>query len=285
VFEVRILSLASDGVVGVGILRLRFCFTSRSKILAQDDRAFMTWVKICGMTNLEDALVAVDAGADAVGFVFYEKSPRYVTVEMAREIVEKLPESVEKIGVCVNGEAVDPFDALSGAGLTGVQTYPSMAVSAGADRLKAVSASSLRPRAKFLMALPMNLFGKDEGEVQNTAADFANCGKTLAEFSSRSQGLLDTFVLDSGDLRQPGGTGKAFDWKRALPMVEGMRQGGLKLVVAGGLNPDNVGEAMGILQPWGVDVVSGVEASPGKKDPEKVRAFVRAVREMDRRVS
>lgn len=245
----------------------------------------MTWVKICGMTNLDDALVAVEVGADAVGFVFYEKSPRCVTVETAREIAEKLPERVDKIGVCVNGETVDPFDALRGAGLTGVQTYPSMSGSAGANGLKAVSASSLRPGVKFLMALPMNLFGKDEAAVQNTPADFAHCGKILVEFSARSHGLLDTFVLDSGDLRQPGGTGKAFDWKRAVPLVEGMRMGGLKLVVAGGLNPDNVGEAMGILHPWGVDVVSGVEALPGKKDPDKVRAFVRAVREYDRKVS
>jgi phosphoribosylanthranilate isomerase len=155
---------------------------------------------------------------------------------------------------------------------------------AGDNSLKAVSASSLRPGVKFLMALPMNLFGKDEGEAQSTSADLAHCGKILAEFSARSHGLLDTFVLDSGDLRQPGGTGKVFDWTRAVPIVEGMRMGGLKLVVAGGLTPDNVGEAMGILHPWGVDVVSGVEASPGKKDPDKVRAFVRAVREMDRRV-
>jgi phosphoribosylanthranilate isomerase len=244
----------------------------------------MTWVKICGTTNLEDALAAVDAGADAVGFVFYEKSPRYVTVETARNIGEKLPERVDKIGVCVNGETVDPFDALRGAELTGVQTYPSMGGGAGDNSLKAVSASSLRPGVKLLMALPMNLFSKDEGEAQNTSADLAHCGKILGEFSARSHGLLDTFVLDSGDLRQPGGTGKAFDWKRAVPMVEVMRMGGLKLVVAGGLTPDNVGKAMGILHPWGVDVVSGVEASPGKKDPDKVRAFVRAVREMDRRV-
>jgi phosphoribosylanthranilate isomerase len=250
--------------------------------MAAVSHVLMTWVKICGMTNLEDALVAVEAGADAVGFVFYEKSPRFVTVETARDIVEKLPESVDKIGVCVSGETVDPIDALRDAGLTGVQTYPSMGGGSGASGFKAVSASSLGPRVKFLMALPMNLFGKAEGEVRNTSADYANCGKTLAEFSARSQGLLDTFVLDSGDLRQPGGTGTAFDWKRAVPMAEGMRLDGLKLVVAGGLNPENVGEAMGILQPWGVDVVSGVEASPGKKDPQKVRAFVRAVRETDR---
>ena len=89
-------------------------------------------------------------------------------------------------------------------------------------------------------------------------------------------------MLDSGDLRLPGGTGKSFDWEKAVPIAEGMLQGGVKLVVAGGLTPENVGEAMAILKPWGVDVVSGVEARPGKKDPEKVRAFVRAVRDAER---
>src|SRR5215831_544820 len=83
----------------------------------------MTWVKICGMTNLEDALVAVEAGADAVGFVFYEKSPRNISVEAAREIVEKLPENVEKIGVFVLGSGPDPHKAMFGARLTGAQHY------------------------------------------------------------------------------------------------------------------------------------------------------------------
>jgi len=89
--------------------------------------------------------------------------------------------------------------------------------------------------------------------------------------------------LDSGNLRQPGGTGHPFDWKKARGLAEGVRKEGLKLVVAGGLTPENVGEAIEILRPWGVDVVSGVEARPGKKDAEKVRAFVKAVREMDRK--
>ena len=81
----------------------------------------------------------------------------------------------------------------------------------------------------------------------------------------------------------PGGTGKKFSWEKAVPIAKGMRRAGLKLVVAGGLNAKNVSEAIGILKPWGVDVVSGVEARPGKKDAEKVRAFVRAVRETDRK--
>jgi phosphoribosylanthranilate isomerase len=241
----------------------------------------MTWIKICGTTNLEDALVAVEAGADAVGFVFYDKSPRNISVEAARAIAEKLPEHVEKVGVFVGSE-VDPFDVLFAAGLTGLQTYPSLERGAQPSSPIPVGVSCIPERARFLMALPMNLVGTDEGQIQQLAAHFAECGKTFAELASLSQGLMDTFVLDSGDLRQPGGTGKTFDWKKAVPIKEGMCQGGVKLVVAGGLTPENVGEAIGILKPWGVDVASGVEASPGKKDPEKVRAFVKAVRAADK---
>jgi phosphoribosylanthranilate isomerase len=237
------------------------------------------------MTNLEDALAAVEAGADAVGFVFYEKSPRKISVNAAREIVEKLPEGVEKIGVFVNGDLVQPLDVTRHAGLTGMQTYPPGGGGARGGGLTAVKVSSLPSRLRLLISLPMNLLGENEGQTQRLSADWANAGKTLAEFAGLSQGLLDTFVLDSGDLRQPGGTGKTFDWKKAVPIAEGMRQGGVKLVVAGGLTSENVGEAIRVLSPWGVDVSSGVEAQPGKKDPEKVRAFIRAVREIDRKNS
>jgi len=242
----------------------------------------MTWVKICGMTNLEDALTAVAAGADAVGFVFYEKSPRNITVAAARAIVEKLPEDVEKVGVFVHGGELNPLDVLLEARLTGTQTY--FAVGNGAERnggVNAIGASLLPKRARFLMALPMKLFGEDEDRIRTLASDFAKWGKKLSQGSLLSDGLMDTFVLDSGDLQTPGGTGKTFDWGKAEPIAQGMRQGGVKLVVAGGLTPENVAEAIGILKPWGVDVVSGVEARPGKKDPEKVRAFVKAVREAD----
>jgi phosphoribosylanthranilate isomerase len=241
----------------------------------------MTWIKICGMTNLEDALVAVEAGADAVGFVFYEKSPRNVSPEVARKIVEKLPEHVEKIGVFV-GDPSGSLEVVSRTGLTGLQSYPSATDGAPGNVFKAVRVSGLPRRPRVLVSLSMRLIGENEHQTGKLETDYASCGKTLAEFSSLSQGLLETFVLDSGDLRAPGGTGKAFDWKKAVPIAEEMRQGGVKLVVAGGLTAENVSEAIAILKPWGVDVVSGVEARPGKKDPEKVRAFVQAVRAADK---
>jgi phosphoribosylanthranilate isomerase len=244
----------------------------------------MTWVKICGMTNLEDALVAVEAGADAVGFVFYEKSPRCVTVESAREICSKLPESVEKIGVFVGADD-DPIDVLLQSGLTGTQCYFSAEGVAGSNAShRATGRDCLPSRFRSLMAFPMSLFGEDVSEVERALTGFAESRKKMPQGVSIPEGVLDTFLLDSGNLRQPGGTGHTFDWKRTRRLAEGMRNNGLRLVVAGGLTPENVGEAIETLQPWGVDVVSGVEAAPGKKDPEKVRAFVKAVREMDRKV-
>jgi phosphoribosylanthranilate isomerase len=241
----------------------------------------MTWVKICGMTNLEDALVAVDAGADAVGFVFYEKSPRYVSVETAREIVARLPESVEKIGVFV-GEHANWIETLLRVRLTGTQVYFTGKASDGTGKgAKAIGIDLLPTKFRSIMAFPISLFQDPAAEISSMAVQFGGSKKRLEK--PIPEGLFDTFLLDSGSVQQPGGTGKSFDWLKAGPISESMRTNGLNLVVAGGLRPDNVGEAIEILKPWGVDVASGVEAHPGKKDPQKVRAFVRAVREMDKK--
>jgi phosphoribosylanthranilate isomerase len=231
----------------------------------------MTWVKICGMTSLEDALTAVEAGADAVGFVFYEKSPRNITVEAAREIVEKLPESVEKIGVFV-GQTAETVHQVSGrAKLTVAQTYPDFRnpLSIPNDRfLEMVS-------TRVIVALPASQLQHEESDDPNVIAGF----RVSNGFRDRVAAVL----LDSGNSDRPGGTGKMFDWSSAAPVTDLVGRAGLRLIVAGGLTPGSVGDAMRALSPWGVDVASGVEARPGKKDPEKVRAFVKAVREMDRR--
>lgn len=217
----------------------------------------MTWVKICGMTNLEDALVAVDAGADAVGFVFYEKSPRCVNVETAREICQKLPKGVEKVGVFVNQQEDRICSIAEKSGITAVQMHGD-----NEDPHVADLVIKLRPQTKVLAAVSMQ---------------HPNPGGWALQWHPDS---VAAFLVDSGN----GGTGKTFDWQAATPLLNEIR--GLRpIVLAGGLNASNVSEAIEILQPWGVDVVSGVEASPGKKDPEKVRAFVRAVREADRKVS
>ncbi len=244
-----------------------------TKGLKTTDNCLMTWVKICGMTNLEDALLAVDVGADAVGFVFYEKSPRCVTVETVREIVEKLPESVEKVGVFVGKTAETVREVTEKAGLTLAQIYPDFR-----DPLSIPTDSFLRGiRPRVIVALPASQLQHNESDNPDLITGF----RVSAEFRDRIAAVL----LDSGSPGRPGGTGKEFDWQSVVPMTDLMGQIGMKLIVAGGLRPGNVQDAIEILKPWGVDVVTGVEASPGKKDPEKVRAFVRAVCEMDRKAS
>jgi phosphoribosylanthranilate isomerase len=232
-----------------------------ARILRQRTTGFMTWVKICGMTNLADALVAVEAGADAVGFVFYEKSPRCVSVDAAREIVGKLPESVEKVGVFVNEVEDTLCDVADRAGLTAVQMHGDNEDPHVADLVVAK-----RPELKILAAISM-LQESPEGWATMWRPD-----------------VIHAFLVDSGDSSNPGGTGQTFDWHKSGPTLENIKKLG-RVVAAGGLSPGNVTEAVGILKPWGVDVVSGVEARPGKKDAEKVRAFVRAVRKMDRKTS
>jgi phosphoribosylanthranilate isomerase len=243
----------------------------------------MTWVKICGITNLEDALVAAEAGADAVGFVFYEKSPRKVSVEAAREIVEKLPEDVEKVGVFVGHSVDDAADVIISVGLTAIQHYPFSEIGSGADHQKATGSSIFPRPIKYFIAFPADFFLADPDRISGLASNFAHLRDDIAGRPPTRKGYLETFFLDSGGLQNPGGTGKSFDWEKAVPIADGLRLGGLKFVIAGGLRPENVKEAIGILQPWGVDVASGVEVRPGKKDPEKVQAFVRAVREIDRK--
>ena len=219
----------------------------------------MTWVKICGMTNLEDALVAVDAGADAVGFVFYERSPRYVTVETARAIVEKLPERVEKVGVFVGTTLEAIAEVSQRCRLTVAQTYPRESLALTDDSLRDFP----------LRVIPAISAGEvDENEMSGFYVSHDARDRVVA------------VLVDSGNSERPGGTGEKFDWQEMAVLARGI---GLRLVVAGGLTPENVAEAIGILRPWGVDVASGVEMRPGKKDPEKVREFVRAVREADRK--
>lgn len=225
----------------------------------------MTWVKICGMTNLDDALTAVDAGADAVGFVFYEKSPRNISVEAAREISSKLPDGVERVGVFVDLDTEKIRKVVHDAALSAVQLHGSRSMkSVWRDRWDApeyVGASKLIPMIHG-DSLKEGGFLIGEAAIHNIFA----------------------ILLDSNTDGIAGGTGAAFDWQATYEMVQALTLT-VPIIVAGGLNPINVGKAIKLLQPFGVDVVSGVEARPGKKDPEKVRAFVKAVRDADRKAS
>jgi phosphoribosylanthranilate isomerase len=196
-----------------------------------------------------------------VGFVFYEKSPRCVSVETAREIVEKLPESVEKVGVFVGGPSEDIADAIRRCGLTIAQIYPRESFALTDEFFRDFP-------FRVIPAISTGLMGQDEIAGFHLAND--------------ARDKLVAALIDSGNSERPGGTGETFDWRKMAGLSEGI---GLELVLAGGLNAENVGDAIAVLKPWGVDVASGVEARPGKKDPDKVRAFVRAVREIDRKAS
>jgi phosphoribosylanthranilate isomerase len=222
----------------------------------------MTWIKLCGTTNLEDALMAVEAGADALGFVFYDKSPRNVTPEVVREIVAKLPEEIEKVGVFVNESAEHINEISNRTNLTAVQLYGSEAISSYLSYAIEVNCRIALP--KLISVWP--------------SASFVEGGIFIAD---RAKKVLYAILMDSGSANELGGTGRTFDWEKCSDMVHAL-SATVPLIVAGGLNPGNVAEAIRILNPWGVDVVSGVEATPGKKDPEKVRAFISAVRQADK---
>ena len=225
----------------------------------------MTWVKICGMTNLEDALVAVDAGADAVGFVFYEKSPRNISVEAARKIAENLPESVEKVGVFVDLESEHIREIVLAVGLSAVQLH--------GDRSMNSLWEDLRPSAQSVGASRL---------IPMMYAETLRDSGFLINQEVRDQ--IFAILLDSTSDGTPGGTGTTFDWESTRDIVQAISLT-VPVIVAGGLTPANVCEAMRLFQPFGVDVASGVEARPGKKDPEKVRAFVKAVRDADRKTN
>jgi phosphoribosylanthranilate isomerase len=242
----------------------------------------MTWVKICGITNLEDALTAVDAGADALGFVFYEKSPRNVAPETVREIVPQLPVNIEKVGVFVGNTPEKFLEIVHGACLTGSQHYFDLKAGSSNGAV-AYGAGCFPPGFKSYLAVPAEWLTESKDSASHFISSLARAAETTRSRpgSEAFPAFFQRIFLDSGNLQQPGGTGMAFDWRKAAPMVERLQQV-VKVVVAGGLNPTNVSEAIRILQPWGVDVSSGVESKPGKKDPEKVRAFITAVRQAER---
>jgi phosphoribosylanthranilate isomerase len=241
---------------------------------------FMTWVKICGITNLDDALIAVEAGADALGFVFYEKSPRNVAPETVSQIVRQIPEHIEKIGVFVGNNPDNAPELWLSMGLTGSQLH----IGPGPVTETTLRALSDFPAGfKTYPSMPAQPLIDSEERASNFVSNLARLAKIVRSYPGGVGPLnfCDRMFLDSGTLLQPGGSGMAFDWLKAAPIVDRLQQVG-RVVVAGGLNPTNVTEAIHILKPWGVDVSSGVESKPGKKDPEKVRAFVAAVRQAEK---
>lgn len=199
-----------------------------------------TKVKVCGMTRTEDALKAVELGADAVGFIFYKKSPRAVTTTKAKSIIKELPPFVHRVGVFVNESAETINTVQEKLGLDLIQLHGDES-----------PAFCRKINSKVLKAIRVN-------DVSSLVA--------LEKFK------VDGFLLDTFHPGVYGGTGKVFDWKLA-------KQAGKfgSIIVAGGLTPENVSEAINKSRPYGVDVSSGVEKEPGKKDFKKLRAFFAAV--------
>jgi phosphoribosylanthranilate isomerase len=200
----------------------------------------MTRVKICGMTNLEDALLAVDLGADALGFIF-APSPRRVTVEQAREVIHRLPPFVTRVGVFVDSDLQEVQRIMAACSLDMAQLH---------GRETPDYCRQLFPRA-----------------IKSFRVRDASSLGSLSLYN------VSAYLLDSYVEGQPGGTGRTFDWSLAL---EARRHG--PVIIGGGLSPDNVRQAIAAVHPYGVDVCSGVEARPGKKDPQKVRRFIEEVR-------
>jgi len=197
--------------------------------------------KICGMTNLKDVMVAVDAGVDAVGFIFYKKSPRSVTMKIVREIVLELPPFVDTVGVFVNESADQINNIADRCNLDRIQLHGDES-----------PAFCKRIKRRVIKAIRV----KDMKSL-----------KQLSDYSVSSF-LLDTYIED-----QQGGTGKVFDWNLAHPAK---KYG--SIILAGGLTPANVRGAIQRVQPYGVDVCSGVESQPGIKDHTKMKAFLKYVK-------
>jgi phosphoribosylanthranilate isomerase len=218
-----------------------------------------TWIKICGTTNLEDAQACVDAGVDALGFIFAE-SARRVELKTTKQIVSALPEHVEKIGVFVNEPHEVVLKTVREANLTGVQLHGDESPSYVKQLIRLLGEA----KVKILKAIPADL-GRASG---------------LGYFDG-GEDLVDAVMIDSGSVQLRGGTGQVFDWLRAGDFIMWLEQRA-KVIVAGGLTPENVRAAVSLFHPYGVDVVTGVETSKGKKDHAKVRAFVESVRTADR---
>jgi phosphoribosylanthranilate isomerase len=216
------------------------------------------WIKICGNTSLEDARFAAECGAHAVGFVF-APSPRQVGANLVGKITQQLPPQLEKYGVFVDADFDEIVSTVAACGLTGVQIHRSSDV-----------------------LLPLRLrqhFAQFPGRIGILRVlHYRNQGfeQQLAELG-RNQ-ALDEVLVDSSTERAVGGTGTSFNWLEARNSF--LRTAPhLRLIAAGGLAPENVKQAIQILRPWGVDVVSGVESAPGKKDPARVLAFIRSAQE------
>ncbi|KAA0894049.1 phosphoribosylanthranilate isomerase [Oryzomonas rubra] len=202
----------------------------------------MIKVKICGITNLEDALTAIDAGADALGFVFHPQSPRHVFPEQAAAIIRHLPSFVQTVGLFVNDPLEQVNATVDQCGLDLVQLH---------GEEKPGYCDSVRRRVIKSFRV-----------------------KDITSLESMRDYRVAAFLLDAWSPAAHGGTGQTFNWEIAACVAQSNR-----IILAGGLTPLNVAEAARQVRPYAVDVSSGVESGPGKKDADKIREFIRLAKE------
>jgi phosphoribosylanthranilate isomerase len=203
----------------------------------------MTLVKICGITNLPDALAAVDAGADALGFNFYQPSPRYIAPGVAREIIEQIPTEIMTVGVFVNEGA--PENLLEIAREAGVRA--------------------------------LQLHGDESPDYCSALSSYFTIKALSAEEMDRHHALtynVSALMIDAGDKQTRGGTGRQVDWSLAAKFRKAIP----KLFLAGGLAPDNIEEAIVAVRPYAVDACSSLERALGRKNHDRMRAFIKNVR-------
>ncbi|MGB0713287.1 MAG: phosphoribosylanthranilate isomerase [Gammaproteobacteria bacterium] len=210
-----------------------------------------TRIKICGITREDDLHSVVAAGADAVGFVFHAASPRNLVMEQARVLAARTPAFVTRVALFMDAEAAFIEEVLGAVNLDLLQFHG-----------QETPAECIRWGVDYIKAIPMGGIGPDAGRI----ADYL-------EGHDRAKG----FLLDSNVIGQAGGSGKTFDWSRVGALFEDEN----RIILAGGLTPENAAEAVRQVRPFAVDVSSGVEAAKGVKDPAKVLRFAEAVRRAD----
>jgi phosphoribosylanthranilate isomerase len=202
-------------------------------------------IKICGITNLEDARVAVQAGADALGFIFVSQSPRFIELNDATDIIHTLPPFVATVGVFVDAS---------------VETVRMFSEICGLDTLQFHGEESPSYCQRFTDFKVIKAFRIQDADSLQQLPQYKSC---------TSAWLLDSYVPG-----KPGGTGTCFNWDLATQA----KNLGHPVILAGGLTPDNVSPAVQTVRPFGIDVSSGVESAPGRKDPQKIAQFIQAAR-------
>jgi phosphoribosylanthranilate isomerase len=232
------------------------------------------WVKICGNTNLEDAMLAAELGADAIGFVF-APSVRQVTAAEVAKMTSQLPKSVERVGVFPAWSAEAIMAAATEAGLDTVQLHGGLDLDLHRE-LHQRFAGTLR----IIQVVHWVIDGEDSDASGRIVREQLS---QIANSTGGKAGIADRVLVDSKIGSATGGTGVTFDWATARTYLGNVP--GQKIILAGGLKPENIAAAIERLDPWGLDVSSGVEARAGKKDPDKLALFLQNARSLRERPS